>query len=138
MYSKLALLSLLPLTSAHFLLSYPPTIGFSDEEEGKYPCGSFDAMNRKTITNFPVGGSSISLKSTHPGAVWFFRAALLNNTEGWVDILPSINQEGQGDFCPPGAKVPAAWVGQDGVIQIVQSAVDGYLYQVFLTLLTTF
>ncbi|KAK6335738.1 hypothetical protein TWF730_003116 [Orbilia blumenaviensis] len=122
-------LLLLPFASSHFLLNTPPTIGFSDDDEGVYPCGSFDATNRKTVTDFPIAGIPISVTSTHPEDTWFFRAALLNDTENWVDLLPAILQQGTGDFCNPIVAGPAAWEGEDGVVQIVASAPDGFLFQ---------
>ncbi|KAK6532629.1 hypothetical protein TWF281_006810 [Arthrobotrys megalospora] len=129
LFKSTFLLPLLPFATAHFLLNSPQTIGFSDDEEGVYPCGSFDATNRKTVTDFPIAGIPISLTSTHPEDTWFFRAALLNDTENWVDLSPAIAQMGTGDFCSPSVKGPAAWEGEDGVLQIVASAPDGYLFQ---------
>ncbi|EGX49183.1 hypothetical protein AOL_s00078g567 [Orbilia oligospora ATCC 24927] len=123
------LLPLLPFAAAHFLLNTPPTIGFSDDEEGTYPCGSFNVTDRKTVTDFPIVGIPISVTSTHPEDTWFFRVALLNDTENWVDLLPAISQQGTGDFCNPSVPGPAAWEGEDGVLQIVASAPDGYLFQ---------
>jgi len=125
----LSVLNLLPLASCHFLLNFPPTIGFDDDKEGTYPCGSFDITSRENVTDYPIGGSPIALVSTHPQATWEFRAALLNDTDNWTNILPVILQNGQGDFCPTGITIPSAWEGQDGVIQVVQDAADGFLYQ---------
>ncbi|KAK6343147.1 hypothetical protein TWF718_008520 [Orbilia javanica] len=124
-----SLLLLVPFTTAHFLLNSPPTIGFSDDEESTYPCGSFDVTSRKTVTDFPIAGLPISVTSTHPEDTWFFRAALLNDTENWVNLLPAIMQQGTGDFCNPSVPGLAAWEGEDAVIQIVASAPDGFLFQ---------
>ncbi|KAF3935078.1 hypothetical protein ABW20_dc0110316 [Dactylellina cionopaga] len=123
------LLPLLPLASAHFLLNSPATIGFSDDDESDYPCGSFKVTDRKTVTDFPIAGIPIALTSTHPENVWFYRAALLNDTENWVDLSPAISQMGQGDFCSMNVMGPAAWEGEDAVLQIVASAPDGFLFQ---------
>ncbi|KAK6336090.1 hypothetical protein TWF696_001658 [Orbilia brochopaga] len=126
---NVVLLSLLQLTKAHFLLNSPPTIGFSDDEEGDYPCGSFDATDRKTVTDFPIGGIPIALTSTHPEVTWFYRAALLNDTNNWVDLYQSITQVGQGNFCSQNVPGLADWEGQDAVLQIAASAPDGWLFQ---------
>ncbi|KAF3904232.1 hypothetical protein ABW21_db0207719 [Orbilia brochopaga] len=123
------LLPLLPLATAHFLLNSPPTIGFSDDDEGDYPCGSFDATSRKTVTDFPTGGLPISLTSTHPEVTWFYRAALLNDTNTWVDLSQAIDQVGQGNFCSQNVPGLAAWEGKDAVLQIAASAPDGWLFQ---------
>jgi len=48
--------------NAHFLLHYPPGIGFSDDDEGKAPCGGFDVdLSKDNITDFHVGGDNIAL-----------------------------------------------------------------------------
>jgi hypothetical protein len=50
--------------SAHFLLNYPPTIGFSDDDEGTAPCGSFTVdFTTDNVTDFYVGGDAIALVS---------------------------------------------------------------------------
>ncbi|KAF3939995.1 hypothetical protein ABW19_dt0202119 [Dactylella cylindrospora] len=124
-----AVFPLLQLTTAHFLLNYPPSIGFSDDEESSYPCGGFDVASRNTVTEFPIGGIPISVKSTHPAATWFFRAALLNDTENWVALGDAVYQVGQGDYCQTSVPGPAGWEDKDGVLQVVQTATDGYLFQ---------
>jgi hypothetical protein len=42
--SLLSLSALTELTTAHFLLNYPPTLGFSDDNEGIGPCGGFPVV----------------------------------------------------------------------------------------------
>jgi hypothetical protein len=61
---------------------------------------------------FYVGGDNISLTSIHPGADWLFRATLDTSALGnWTNLLPSIAQSGQGDFCEQGAAVPSGLAG---------------------------
>ncbi|KAK6533721.1 hypothetical protein TWF694_002652 [Orbilia ellipsospora] len=126
---SIVLLGLSHLASAHFLLNSPPTIGFSDDDEGTYPCGSFDATDRKTVTNFPVGGIAVSVTSTHPQDTWFIRAALTNDTENWVELIPPVSQQGQGNFCFSNVPGLAAWENLDAVLQVITLAPDGYLFQ---------
>ena len=127
------LLSLLVTTSlatAHFLLNTPTTIGFDDDNEGIAPCGGFNVTFDK-VSDFHVDGDAVSLKSTHPQANWLFRATLDKTAAGnWTDLLPVVNEGGLGAFCEESVKVPADWAGSQGVLQIVQNAVDGLLYQV--------
>ncbi|KAK6538480.1 hypothetical protein TWF694_010063 [Orbilia ellipsospora] len=123
------LLALLPLTYAHFSLNFPPTMGFSDDDEDKYPCGGFDVQSRKLVTDLPVAGAPISVTSTHPQDTWFFRAALLNDTENWVDLQPAVDQQGTGKFCASRVRGPAGWENQDAVLQVVAIAPDGFLFQ---------
>ncbi|KAF3902893.1 hypothetical protein AA313_de0208848 [Arthrobotrys entomopaga] len=123
------LMALLPLTYAHFSLNFPPTMGFSDDDEDTYPCGGFDVQSRKIVTDYPVAGAPISVTSTHPQDTWFFRAALLNDTENWIDLQPAVDQEGTGKFCASRVRGPPGWENQDAVLQVVAVAPDGFLFQ---------
>ena len=126
----LYLLTILSISSAHFLLQYPATIGFNDDNEGSAPCGGFQVSFSNT-TDFHVGGDAIALTSTHPQAEWLFRATLDKTASGnWTNLLPVIAQTDLGSFCETGVTVPTTWAGQQGIIQIVQNAADGALYQV--------
>ncbi|KAK6533641.1 hypothetical protein TWF694_002576 [Orbilia ellipsospora] len=134
MLLKYTLLSCLAfLGTCHFVLNSPPTIGFSDEDEGVYPCGSFDVTSRETVTDFPDGGVAISLTSSHPQTVWYYRAALLNESTAnrWISLGSAIAQTGLGGFCSLGVKLPGSvdWEGLDGVLQVVANQPDGWLFQ---------
>lgn len=126
-------------SAAHFLLHYPATVGFDDDLEGTAPCGSFTPdFTKDNVTDFHVAGDSIALTSTHPATTWLFRATLDQTAGGnWTDILPAVSQTGLGNFCERDLEVPSSWTGQKGIIQIVQDAVDGFLYQVSLHTLST-
>jgi len=51
-------------SSAHFLLNFPPTIGFSDDDETTAPCGGFTVdFATDNVTDFHVGGDSIAVVS---------------------------------------------------------------------------
>jgi len=124
-------LAMISPSTAHFLLNYPPTIGFDDSLEGTPPCGSFTVMfSTDNVTDFHVGGNAIAVTSIHPQATWLFRATLdLNATTNWTSLLPAIQQTGLGDYCEPDVTVPSSWAGQKGVIGVVQDAPDGILFQ---------
>ncbi|ORX98870.1 hypothetical protein BCR34DRAFT_668595 [Clohesyomyces aquaticus] len=124
-----ALSVLLHHTNAHFVLQLPPSLGFNDVKEGDGPCGSFDIGNRNKVTEWPVAGYPISLLTTHTRAKFTYRTALANSTDRLVDLIPQMNQMGVGDFCLPAVPGKEEWVGLDAVIQIIQEAVDGSLYQ---------
>jgi len=119
-------------STAHFLLNYPPTIGFDDSLEATPPCGSFTVdFSTDNVTDFHVGGDSLAMTSIHPKATWLFRATLDQTAMGnWTDLLPAIVQIGLGDYCERDVTVPASFAGSKGVIQVVQDAPDGILYQV--------
>lgn len=126
-------------STAHFLLHYPPSIGFDDDRESIAPCGGFTAADSKNnLTDFHVDSDYIALTSTHPVATWLFRATLDQTASGnWTSLLPAVQQTALGDFCESGLKVPSTWAGSKGVIGIVQDAADGLLYQVSLSLLSS-
>jgi hypothetical protein len=77
--ATLLILGLLSIVRGHFLLDYPPTIGFDDDKEGGGPCGGFPTVfNNVTAPsiNLTVGGFPSELQSTHLQAAWLFRATL--------------------------------------------------------------
>lgn len=80
-----------------------------------------------------MGGDAIALTSLHPASIWLFRATLDTTAAGnWSVLLPAVAQDTQGQFCEKGVAVPASFAGQKGVIQVIEDAVDGQLYQVCL------
>lgn len=133
-FSAALLLSVLVgQSAAHFLLNYPPTIGFDDSLEGTAPCGSFSIdFATDNVTDFHVGGDALAMTSIHPQATWLFRATLGEAAApgNWTILLPAIQQTGIGDYCEQDVTVPTNFAGQKGVIGVVQDAPDGILYQV--------
>jgi hypothetical protein len=118
--------------SAHFVLKEPGSLGYSDVLEGNAPCGGVDVKGRENAHDWPIGGSQVHVLTTHARAVWTYKAALSNDTETWVDLIPAVSQnKGYGDFCLPSVPGPTGWVGLKGVIQVVQIGPDGSLYQVW-------
>ncbi|EPS37515.1 hypothetical protein H072_8797 [Dactylellina haptotyla CBS 200.50] len=128
-YLSILAAALLPAATAHFVLQVPVSLGFEDEKEDQSPCGGFDIKGRTTVTDWPIGGYPIGVVSTHPDAVWQIRAALLENTSEFVDLVPDIKQQGMGNFCLSSIPGYAAWVGKDAVLQVIQTAADGQLFQ---------
>ena len=130
MYRSLGLLALLPSTFAHFILNSPPSLGFDDDKEGTAPCGGFD-INFNNVSDVTAGAFSITSQTSHPQASWLFRVTTSTQEPfNWTNILPIVSQSGLGDFCISNLTVPDSFVGQQAIIQITQSAVDGDLYQV--------
>lgn len=126
----LVVLLLLGHSYAHFLLNYPNTIGFDDDNEGIAPCGGFNVTFSNT-TNFHVGGDAIAVTSTHPAAEFLYRATLDKTTSAnWTDLLPVVGETGLGAFCERNVELPSTWAGQQGIIQVVQKGPDGILFQV--------
>ena len=129
---SLAFLTLLTVTHAHFILNYPPTLGFDDDLEAEAPCGSFTLISgNDSSAALAVDGFPLALVSTHPQASWLVRTTTDTTAPvRWSAVMPVVNQDGLGAFCLPAVKLPASLAGQTGAIQVIQSAVDGLLYQV--------
>ncbi|KAF8863184.1 hypothetical protein BDZ45DRAFT_615896, partial [Acephala macrosclerotiorum] len=110
--------------NAHFVFQKPVSLGFSDDDERTAPCGGFDASNRSTgVTNWPVGGGSIRILTTHLDVTWTYSAALSSDLLTWVPLTPVLHQTGVGSFYKP--IIP----GINAILQVTQTGPDGVLYQ---------
>ena len=127
-----ALLAVCALSAtAHFILQYPDSLGFDDDNEGQSPCGGFPVAFNGTEDSIPVGGFPVSMLSTHPAADFLFRATLDQQAPfNWTNLLPVVSETGIGQFCLPNLVVPSNFVGKPGVFQVIQKGPDGILYQV--------
>ncbi|RDA84464.1 hypothetical protein CP532_0079, partial [Ophiocordyceps camponoti-leonardi (nom. inval.)] len=120
----------LGLASAHFKLLHPPSIGFSDENEDKAPCGGFDPDFSKPAFDYHVDGEALAMRLTHQQGNWLFRATTDQKaSSGWKQMFPIVMQSGLGDFCEPAVKAPSDFEGKKGVVSVVSSATDGTLFQ---------
>ncbi|KAL6867131.1 hypothetical protein J3F83DRAFT_108442 [Trichoderma novae-zelandiae] len=128
-----AILSLASLSSAHFTMNYPKSIGFSDDDEGDAPCGSFTpdiSSGSSQLVDFHVGGDALAMRSVHPQVNWLFRVTLDGSAKSdWQQIFPIVQQSGLGNFCEPQITLPSSFAGKKGVIGIVADGPDGLLYQ---------
>ncbi|GAB7349472.1 hypothetical protein MBLNU459_g0184t1 [Dothideomycetes sp. NU459] len=128
-----AILTLVAFTGwahAHFILNYPNSLGFDDDNEPNGPCGGFDVTFADNDTTVQVGGFAVSLKSTHPAANFLFRATLSTQAPfNWTNLLPVVSETGLGQFCLPDLAAPSEFAGQRGLVQIIQDGPDGVLYQ---------
>ncbi|PQK15962.1 hypothetical protein BB8028_0006g02840 [Beauveria bassiana] len=127
----ISLAALAGITSAHFQLKYPPTIGFEDAKEDTGPCGGFTPdLSKSDLADFHIGGDAVAVRLSHPQSKWLFRVTTDPSDEKkWEQIYPIVLQSGLGDFCLPQLTVPEKYAGKKGVLSIVSSAVDGLLYQ---------
>ena len=133
MYPKLFLViaTVSNVAFSHFILQYPPSLGFDDGIEGTAPCGGFPVVFNSSDVDIPVNGFSASMLSTHPQAQWLFRGTLSKQAPfNWTNLLPVVMETGLGQFCPTGLSAPPEFAGQSGLIQVQQDAADGLLYQV--------
>jgi len=140
--NALALLTLLPFTTAHFVLNWPTARGFRDEDAPKFPCGGFDTVS-SSRTDWPLNGGPVQLNMHHAQTnVEILLALGPNPGENFNIVLrPTFAQEGLGSFCVGQLNVPAGLNISDGTpatIQIVtEGDPEGGLYQCADVTLTT-
>jgi hypothetical protein len=115
-----------------FQMNYPESAGYNAFTEPNAPCGGADAnVLKSNMTFWDVSGGPIFLTSEYQVTDYLFRATLdANLTNGWVNLLPVLQQNGIGDFCEPIVPVPASFNGQTGILQVVANTTDGLFYQV--------
>ena len=118
------------VASAHFVLQYPGSLGFDDDEEPNAPCGGEDITFDQNVTAVPVGGFPVVLLTTHPQAQFLYRGTLDKQGNNFTNLMPVVNEMGLGEFCLPHIKAPMTWAGQQGLVQIIMDGPDGILYQV--------
>ncbi|KAH6608883.1 hypothetical protein Trco_002229 [Trichoderma cornu-damae] len=117
---------------AHFGLVYPEWRAdtLAEENEDKYsqwdyPCGGvpYKAGN---ITNWPVGGGSLSLELHHPWTYVFVNLGLGANTTNFnVSLTPEfLNVTGKGTLCIDKLPVPLHDVA-DGTLASIQVVTSG-------------
>ncbi|KAK0622625.1 hypothetical protein B0T14DRAFT_494251 [Immersiella caudata] len=131
----LLLLALAAPYSTHFVLEIPPSIGFQDTKEATAPCGGFEITSRNAVTDWPIAGAPLKVISTHPRSEFTIQAALLPGTPGvnaspeFIKLVPRVRQSGLGALCLTAVPGIAAWEGKDVVLQVIQVATDGQLFQ---------
>ncbi|KAK6356354.1 hypothetical protein TWF718_000715 [Orbilia javanica] len=132
MLAKSFLLSLLTVSvaNAHFTLRYPEPLGKSAAKQDQGPCGGYSIDANTPVTQFYVDGDAVAYSSSHPEVKVLFRIIEGNSPDGPNSYkgFPIVEQYGAGDFCEPQVTAPKSLVGKQGIIQVVQNAVDGMLY----------
>ena len=124
-------LALIGVTSAHFILQWPPNVGFDEDKETSSPCGGFTPTESNDSPDVQVKQFAISIQNVHPVGEWSFRGTINTETPyNFTEIVPIIKTTGIGDFCLQYMSVPGDWAGNAGIIQVVDNSPDGVLYQV--------
>ena len=122
------LVTLLPLTSAHFNLNYPPARGFDEDTLPNGPCGGQNDVS-KTRTVWPVGGP-IQLDMGH---VTTNVQVLIGMGDDPGDafntiLVPTFHETGPNSFCLGSVTFPSGLNVTDGMnatIQVVTNGDDG-------------
>ena len=64
--------TLIGQSAGHFLMLYPPSIGFDDNLEATPPCGSFTVdFTKDNVTDFHVGGDVLAMVRENDSVNWF-------------------------------------------------------------------
>ena len=119
--------------AAHFTLTGPVPLGFSDDVQLISPCGGFPIM----ISNMSIASQdlqvddfAVNLFTSRTPAKWLFRATMNHEAPfNWSPALPVVNTDGIGSLCVPNLSVPEEFKGQTGVLQVIQETTD-LAYQV--------
>ena len=123
--------TLASLSSAHFVLHWPPTAGFDDQQQTASPCDGFMPMVNSSSPNITVDRFAIMIQNLHAFSEWGFRGTIDTMAPyDFTPIVPIVNTTGIGDFCLDHIRAPSNWAGNPGIIQVVDNARDGVLYQV--------
>jgi hypothetical protein len=115
-----------------FQMNYPESAGYNTLTEPNAPCGGAVVnIQKSNMTFWDVRGGSIYLTTEYIVTDYLFRATLdANLTDGWVNLLPVLQQNGIGDFCQPSVAVPDSFDGQTGILQVIANSTNGFFYQV--------
>ncbi|KAI9893220.1 MAG: hypothetical protein M1814_000347 [Vezdaea aestivalis] len=121
------LLSLVPSTLAHFTLKYPTQRTADEEQQNTYPCSGANTPSANR-TAWPVGGGPVNLKLGHDRSLVAVFLGLGNNPSAFnITLLPTIQEQGPGDFCLQNLRVPngVAREGQSATIQVITDGNGG-------------
>jgi len=126
------LLAAVPVIQSHFILTYPGSLGFDDDTEAQSPCGGSAISFNDTNPTIQGNSFPVAVMSTHPAANWLYRATLSKEAPfNWTNLLPVVDETGLGNFCLQELSAPAEFIGQSGLLQVIQQGPDGMLYQVW-------
>ena len=91
---------LIPLTTAHFLLNYPASRGFSEDQLSQFPCGGQSTVSPNR-TLWPLTGGPVQLNMQHDRVAVQVLLGLGNDVGSNFNItlMPIFAEEGFGDFC---------------------------------------
>jgi hypothetical protein len=141
MYSTLSALAIVGVANAHFIVKYPPYIGFDEEYQVVGPCGKYDPSDKTAkVTEWPIAGSYVSIETSHSSAKYELKAAKLSNVTNWVSLGAPLVQTSSGDYCSKSVPGLADWKGEDAVLQVTlkdEDGSEGDLYQVRTAFFTT-
>jgi hypothetical protein len=128
-FAHLAGLLALPLfASAHFHLHFPEARGDDDTDQATFPCGGYQQTQDRT--SVPLGSIPISMELGHTENIISVFLAVGNEVGSSfnIELQPTIQEFGPGDFCFPAVPVPAdlnITEGTNATVQVVTNAHSG-------------
>lgn len=130
----LALLLLAPLGSAQFVINYPGSRGFNEDEHGDWPCGGFNSVSASR-SEFPLTGAPIQIHSTHTQQLLQVIMSVGNEPGDNFNVVvePTFRETGPQDFCFGDASIPAdlnVRPGANATLQVISVGPEGGLYAV--------
>jgi hypothetical protein len=141
MYSNALLFTFLPIVSAHFQVTWPPSRGFDEDSIVNYPCGGFNTVN-STRQALPLTGQwPIQLSMEHTSVKGMVVLALSNDpSDGDFNIVlrEPFQETGPENFCIGDLTLPSSLnvkEGTNATLQIVTNGdPNGGLYAVCILL----
>lgn len=126
LYKTLSLLTLLPLSSAHFQLNWPASRGFAASNAANFPCGGFNDV-KTPRTDFPINGGPIQLNMEHPQTNVAVYIAIGNNPGSAFNsvLRRQFAVEVLGSFCVGGVSLPSGLNVSDGTLATIQVVSNG-------------
>jgi hypothetical protein len=136
-FARLAGLLALPLlASAHFELQFPGARSDDDTEQASFPCGGHGQTQNRTavsLTSIPI---SMELGHTENIISVFLAVGNEVGSSFNIELQPTIQEFGPGEFCFPSVPIPAdlnITEGTNATLQVVTNAHSGGgLYNVSL------
>ena len=126
MISQILLTSLLPLTAlAHFSIESPTSREGDEAAMGDFPCGGGKTVS-PTRSQWSLNGGPIQLDMGHDESAVQVLLGLGNDpgTNFNITLLPTIQEQGPGDFCIGAVTIPEG-VARDGLNATIQVVTNG-------------
>lgn len=119
-------LSLATLASAHYDLNYPVPRGVDYKKMGEFPCGGLNTPSPNR-TEWPLTGGPVELRMGHDHALVQVLLGLGDDVGSNFNIVlvPTVQQEGTGEFCMASVQVPADLGVTDGTNATLQVVTNG-------------
>lgn len=128
--SLLALSCALSLASAHFEVKEPPVRGYDGEKVVNFPCGGQSVSSKRYEVSVENPELSIVMAMGHDQAAVQVLLGLGSDpgTNYNVTLVPTMREQGLGDFCLPGISLSEDVLGaeiEDGMNATVQVVTNG-------------